>query len=261
MKKNKTYPYTRFTVEVIKDALQRMAATVGNTPDNLKYSTLTVEHRDAVWQYDSVDEFFSDYRSVGNNASLQLSIERRYMDIFVHDDRTNVHVDGESRAKIESVFDAFESAHESCRFPAPVKPVSQPTIFIGHGRSSQWRDLKDHLQEKHGYKIEAYETGARAGHTIRDILEDMVAKSSFAVLVLSSEDEQLDGAYRARQNVIHEAGLFQGKLGFPRAIMLLEDGVEEFTNVAGVQYIKYSKSNIRETYGEVLATLRREFSA
>jgi predicted nucleotide-binding protein len=41
--------------------------------------------------------------------------------------------------------------------------------------------------------------------------------------------------------------------------MLLEENVEEFSNVQGVQYIRFSKNNIKETFGEVLATLRREF--
>jgi predicted nucleotide-binding protein len=115
------------------------------------------------------------------------------------------------------------------------------------------------LQDKHGITIEAYETGARAGHTIRDILEEMASKSSFAILIMTGEDEQADGALRARQNVIHEAGLFQGRLGFPRAILLIEEGVDLFSNVEGVQYIRFSKGNIKETFGEILATLRREF--
>jgi predicted nucleotide-binding protein len=83
----------------------------------------------------------------------------------------------------------------------------------------------------------------------------MVDKSSFATLVMTAEDEQSDGGMRARQNVIHEAGLFQGRLGFPRAILLIEEGVEEFSNVQGVQYIRFAKNNIKETFGEVLATL------
>ena len=106
---------------------------------------------------------------------------------------------------------------------------------------------------------EAYETGARAGHSIRDILEEMVSKSSFALLVFTGEDDQVSGSVRPRQNVIHEAGLFQGSLGFSRAIILLEEGVEEFSNVQGVQYIGFSKENIKEVFGEVLATIRREF--
>ena len=40
------------------------------------------------------------------------------------------------------------------------------------------------------------------------------------------EDEHKDGSVHPRENVIHEAGLFQGRLGFPRAIVLLEP-VEE----------------------------------
>ena len=147
------------------------------------------------------------------------------------------------------------------RLPEPQKPKTPPPIvFIGHGRDEQWRDLKDHLREKHDYRIEAYEIGARTGHPIKDILEDILSKTSFAVLVLTGEDETSEGGLRARQNVIHEAGLFQGRLGFNRAIILLEEGAEEFSNIQGIEQIRFRKTNIKETFGEVLATLRREFA-
>jgi predicted nucleotide-binding protein len=89
----------------------------------------------------------------------------------------------------------------------------------------------------------------------------MIRKSSFAVLVLTGEDEQVDGQVRARQNVVHEAGLFQGRLGFSRAIMLLEKGVTSFSNVHGIQHIEFPAGHIKETFGEVLATIKREFPA
>jgi predicted nucleotide-binding protein len=120
--------------------------------------------------------------------------------------------------------------------------------------------LKDHLHEQHGYQVEAYEIGARAGHTIRDILEDMLNNSSFAILVLTGEDKDDTGELRARQNVIHELGLFQGHLGFSKAIVLLEENTQEFSNIHGIQQIRYSRNAIRETFGDVLATLRREFN-
>ena len=88
----------------------------------------------------------------------------------------------------------------------------------------------------------------------------MIEKSTFALLVLTAEDEQADGTFRCRQNVSHETGFFQWKLGFSRAIVMLEEGVEEFSNIDGIQQIRFSKGNIKETYGEVLATLKREFS-
>ena len=134
-----------------------------------------------------------------------------------------------------------------------------PTVFLGHGRSVLWRDLRDHLRDQHGFKVEAYETGARAGHTIRDIVEEMATNSHMAFLVHTAEDELSDGRFQSRPNVIHETGLFQGKLGFPRAIVLLEEGCVEFSNLAGIQQIRFKKGNIRETFGDVLATLRREF--
>ena len=80
-----------------------------------------------------------------------------------------------------------------------------------------------------------------------------------APLVLSAEDQMADGTFHARQNVIHETGLFQGRLGFSRAIVVREEGAEEFSNLSGIQEIRFGKGRIRETFGDVLAVLRREF--
>jgi hypothetical protein len=38
----------------------------------------------------------------------------------------------------------------------------------------------------------------------------------------------------------------------------LEDGTDEFSNINGVQQIRYSKGKIKETFGDVLAFLRKE---
>lgn len=132
-------------------------------------------------------------------------------------------------------------------------------IFIGHGRSTEWRDLKDHLRDQHGYDVIAYEVGARAGHAVRDILEEMLQKSSIAFLVLTAEDVTGEGTLRARQNVVHELGLFQGKLGFARAVALVEEATDTFSNIEGMQQLRFSAGHIKETFGDVVATIRREF--
>ncbi|MEW9570184.1 TIR domain-containing protein [Rhodanobacter sp. Si-c] len=259
MQKAKTYTHTRFAAEVIREATVELVRLYGNEKITANYVNLSVEHDESEWKYDSLEEFLADYRIYHNDATLHLIVGIGALIVWTKRAQARVNVQADSRARVESVFAVFEAARERSRIPDPPRIASSPVIFVGHGRSQLWRDLKDHLQEKHGCKIEAYETGARAGHSIRDILEEMVEKSSFAILVMTAEDEQADGAQRARQNVIHEAGLFQGRLGFARAIMLLEEGVEEFSNVQGVQYIRFARGNIKETYGEVLATLRREF--
>lgn len=58
----------------------------------------------------------------------------------------------------------------------------------------------------------------------------MMDAAVIAFLVLTGGDEQPGGRLQARMNVAHEAGLFQGRLGFTRAIVLLEEGCEEFSN-------------------------------
>jgi Predicted nucleotide-binding protein containing TIR-like domain len=134
----------------------------------------------------------------------------------------------------------------------------QPRVFIGHGHDPAWRDLKDHLQDKHGIKVIAYESGERGGHAIRDILEELMSSASLAFLVLTKEDETLDGASRARQNVVHEVGLFQGRLGFTRAIVISQEGTEVFSNIAGVHQLHF-RNKIQEVFGDALAVYRREF--
>ena len=59
----------------------------------------------------------------------------------------------------------------------------------------------------------------------------MLDAAGFALLVLTAESERTDGVVLTRQNVVHEAGLFQGWLGWRKAIALREDGCEGFSNI------------------------------
>lgn len=261
MEKSKKYEYTRFSGDVLREAIEvfRRKINKGKAAP-LVYMFVDVE--DAHWKHDLIEEFFADYRKSYGGAVYEerndLTIQLR---VHAFSDSVLVTVGAPDRGNIEAVFEVFERHASSSRLPVPKKPPPDPpTIFIGHGGNPQWRDLKDHLHEQHAYRVEAYETGARAGHAIRDILKDMLTKSSFAILVMTGEDKTSDGSVRARQNVIHEAGLFQGCLGFSRAIVLLENEVEEFSNIHGIQQIRFAKGRIKETFGDVVATIRREFS-
>jgi predicted nucleotide-binding protein len=75
---------------------------------------------------------------------------------------------------------------------------------------------------------------------------------------MTAEDEQPDGKFRARENVVHEAGLFQGRLRFERAIVLLEEGCDEFSNIHGLGQIRFPKGKISAAFDEVRAVLERE---
>jgi predicted nucleotide-binding protein len=86
----------------------------------------------------------------------------------------------------------------------------------------------------------------------------MLESAAFAFLMMTAEDEQPDGTLRARENVVHEAGLFQGRLGFRKAIILLEDGCEEFSNIRGLGQIRFPKNNVSAKFDEIRQVLERE---
>ena len=255
LQKTKEYKLARFSPEVLQEAVRKLWPDAG--PAFPPFDSLMVESDEQTWRYDDEQEFFADYRGSSGTAYYRRRSFKTSLDVAVHSGGTKVEIRASKRATIESVFSVFETKLGESLVPSP--PAPKPSVFIGHGQAPDWRDLKDHLHDQHGYPVEAYETGSRAGCSIRDVLEEMLSSSSFAVLVMTGEDQTASGDVRSRQNVVHEAGLFQGKLGFNRAIVLLENGVETFSNIHGIQRIRFNPGAIRSTFGDVLATLKREF--
>jgi predicted nucleotide-binding protein len=131
-------------------------------------------------------------------------------------------------------------------------------VFIGHGRSAAWRELKDFVQDRLGLPWDEFNRVPVAGVTNIARLSEMLDAAAIALLVLTGEDEMADGAVQARMNVVHEAGLFQGRLGFTKAILLLEEGCAEFSNVQGLGQIRFPKGKIAATFEEVRRVLERE---
>ncbi len=265
MQRSKKYPRVWFDVKAIQRMVSEFQGIVGD-PGQTRFSYLSIEKGNENWLYDTLEEFLSELRSEAEYSSIYISnpdIDLRVRNYSVKSySVSNVAIESKSREHITRLSNVVDSCAEDCFIPPPPEPEHippKPKIFIGHGGSLQWRDLKDHLQDQHDYEVVSYETGSRAGHTIRDVIEEMLQTSSFSILVMTGEDQMEDGSLRARQNVIHELGLFQGKLGFTKAVVLKEEGTEEFSNIHGVTQIRYSKGNIKETFGDVLAVLKREF--
>ncbi|WP_219681945.1 TIR domain-containing protein [Bradyrhizobium canariense] len=147
--------------------------------------------------------------------------------------------------------------------PVTVAPAASPAplskhVVIGHGRSPLWRELRDFLRERLGLSVDEFNAVSTAGLPTVARLEEMLAQAGFAFLVMTAEDQQADGSMRARENVVHEVGLFQGKLGFRRAIILLEDGCEEFSNIHGLGQIRFQRDNLSARFEEIRRVLERE---
>lgn len=128
-------------------------------------------------------------------------------------------------------------------------------VFIGHGQSPIWRELKDFLQDRLSLPWEEFNRESVSGIATTERLEHMLSLSTFAFLVMTTEDEHADQTRHARSNVIHEVGLFQGRLGLRRAIILLEDGCEQFSNVHGLTHIAFPAGRISAAFEDIRRVL------
>jgi predicted nucleotide-binding protein len=161
----------------------------------------------------------------------------------------------ESLAKI--VRQAFSHLERTAKRQAKAERIGT-NVFIGHGRSKEWKDLKDFISERMRLPWDEFNRIPVAGipNTVR--LSTMLDAAAIAFLVMTAEDEKADRKMQARMNVVHEAGLFQGRLGFSRAIVMLEEGCEEFSNIEGLGQIRFPKNNIRAAFHDVQLVLERE---
>lgn len=142
---------------------------------------------------------------------------------------------------------------------APLTADTPPgRVFVGHGRSPIWRDLKEFLEERLGLAVVEFNRQSAAGMSTTERLTQMLSEASFAFLVFTAEDQSQDGTMHARENVVHEAGLFQGRLGFKRAIILLEEECREFSNIVGLGQIRFPAGSIVNAYEEIRRVLERE---
>jgi hypothetical protein len=270
--KSKDYDWTKFSVKTLK----RARATFKKLrPDPCldERTTYSVETADVRWTLDTEEEFFAEYR-LEDTGTASYEVFCRATDgvVFFLDlnywhtlnRKTGVRVRLPTRSDIESVFEVFEESGDIANVKPPPTPAShQPedvpiTVFVGHGKGDAWRDLADHLRNMHGLNVETFESKPRAGMSNLEVVLSMAGIADFAVLVHTPEDEAADGTMRARQNVVHETGLFQAQLGPRRAVIVRQEACEDFSNVDGIQELRFT-SQIREVFGELVAVMKREY--
>jgi predicted nucleotide-binding protein len=121
-----------------------------------------------------------------------------------------------------------------------------------------WHELRNFIEKSLNLPCDEFNAVPSAGIPIPVRLEQMLDDATFAFLVLTAEDELADGKVQARMKVVHEAGLFQGRLGFRKAIIVLEEGCEKFSNIEGLGDIRFPRGSIKSAFNEVREVLERE---
>ena len=112
---------------------------------------------------------------------------------------------------------------------APTAPDKR-RVFITHGRANDWREVQAYLEKDLGFDTKELAQEASTGMTILGKLVSVSDECDSAVIVMTGDDVDSTGQTRARENVVHEIGFFQGKYGLERVCLLHEEG----TNIPSV---------------------------
>ena len=186
----------------------------------------------------------------GKDSPLLSGIPASGIDRSIRDPRAELTRRAE---QVRRFIDAIEAVPKATN-----TPLLGRKIFIGHGRSLVWLQLKDFIRERLGLPCDEFNLEPAAGISTTTRLEAMLAQAGFAFIVMTAEEKHADGHFYARPNVIHESGLFQGKLGTSRAIILLEEGCSDFSNISGLTQIRFPTGNLKPALEEIRQVLERE---
>jgi sugar/nucleoside kinase (ribokinase family) len=128
-------------------------------------------------------------------------------------------------------------------------------VFVAHGGNPQWRAVKAFIEDELKLPVHSFESGVWGSTQVTDALDDLLGRCGFAVCVLTAEDLSADGQWRARQNVVHEVGLFQGRYGFDRVVLLVEEGVGSVPRTAEPFTVTFPRNGVDTVFWQ----LRRMF--
>ncbi len=132
-------------------------------------------------------------------------------------------------------------------------------IFLSHGRSKEWYKVQAFVEKDFGLKTLELAQEANLGRTVLQKLNEEASRCSYAIIVMTGDDI-FEKEVRARENVLHEIGFFQGKYGLQNVILLHEEGVNIPSNIHGIVYIPFPKDTVETTFGTLMRELKAVFN-
>ena len=110
-------------------------------------------------------------------------------------------------------------------------------VFIVHGHDGELKHAVARLVEKQDLQAIILSEQANKGKTIIEKFEE----NSGAICLFTADDlgrakAEKKNSFRARQNVVFEAGYFMGKLGRDKVVIIAENGLEIPSDMQGIVY-------------------------
>lgn len=240
-----------------KAVLQKLKADISTYNDfsEIKYKTKYVEAFRTVFGPDS--HFTKEANNTSTGFNVKGAAESMYGDISHEEFMKNIHI-----ALVNLLDEAIDFLDMSADDEEATEgSVVKNKVFIVHGHDAALKyQLSDWLRE---IELEPIILHEQANEGVTSILEKLERYSDVdcAIVLFTADDEGYEKGkpkerkLRARQNVVFEAGLFVGRLGAKRVIMLYDNGVEMPGDLGGCIYTEADK------YGGWKEQLRKEFNA
>jgi hypothetical protein len=129
-------------------------------------------------------------------------------------------------------------------------------IFISHGTSSEWLAVQRFVEDGFDSPVHFFESAPWGGREVSEALGKYLERCSMAVCVLTADDASNDGRRFARQSVIHEVGLFQGRHGSDRVVLLVEEGCDFVPQPAVPYAISFPRNRINRAFYQLAEILK-----
>lgn len=144
---------------------------------------------------------------------------------------------------------------------SPASIVKEPKVFVVYGHDTEARDQLELMLLRMNIKPVILGNMAPDGKTI---IEALIANTDvpYAVVLLTPDDEghkagEIDKkAFRARQNVVLEMGMFLSRLGREKVAIMHKGDLELPSDIHGLIYIPFKKS-VQETKNKLAASLQK----
>jgi predicted nucleotide-binding protein len=130
-----------------------------------------------------------------------------------------------------------------------------PTVLIIHGHDDHLKKEVQLFITRCGLQDLVWHEVPDGNHTIIEKLTSDTIHISYAIALLTADDLQADGSFRARQNVLFEIGYYIGKLGRSRVRMLCKNNPTIPSDLQGILFTNY------DTKGAWRISLAQEMKA
>lgn len=153
----------------------------------------------------------------------------------------------QAKGIIQSAVDALtEKLAESVEEGTSCSSFDSKKVFVVHGHNDAVKQTVARTLENLGLTPIILSEQPDKGRTVIEKFEREGNDVGFAVVLLTADDKGRKNKARkmqsrARQNVVFEMGYFMAQLGRERVFLLLQEGVEEPSDLRGIVYTPLDK--------------------